>query len=112
VISFLFEILVPVVNQTQVEVEDKVDEENERRSNNVGATNERGMELLHLLRETEITGPVRDIGPVEENLETPTTDNLAEVSSDGSGTNQEGRGLVSKRGTPSSSGANGEGERE
>ena len=103
---------IPVVNQTQVEVEDKVDEEKERGSNNVGATNERGMELLHLLRETEITGPVRDIGPVEENLETPTTDNLAEVSSDGIGTNQEGRGLVSKRGTPSSSGANGEGERE
>jgi len=103
---------IPVVNQTQVEVEGKVDEENERRSNNVGATNERGMELLHLLRETESTGPVRDIGPVEENRETPNTDNLAEVSSDGSGTNQEGRVLVSKRRTPSSSGANGEGERE
>ena len=105
----LFEI--PAVNQTQVEVEEKVDEEKEKRNDNVVATNERGMELLYLLRETETIGPVRDVGPVLGTREKASTDNLAEVSSDGNGESREGRVSVFEIRVLSSSGANGEEER-
>ena len=70
-------------------------------------TNERDMELWHLLRETENVWPVRDVGPVLGNLEKASTDNLAEVRSDGSGENLKGCVLVIEIRASSSSGANG-----
>ena len=95
-----------------MDVDEKVDEETEERSINVVVTNERGMELLHLLRETETVGPVRDVGPVLGNLEKASTDNLAEVSSDGNRKSREIRVSVEEVKAPSSSVAKSERERE
>ena len=101
---------IPVVNQTQVDADEDVDEESEDRSINVVVTNERGMELLHLLRDTETIGPVRDVGPVSGKRGKASTDNLTEVGSEENGENQESRVSVSKVKALSSSGANGERE--
>ena len=68
------------------------------------------MELLHLLRETEIIWPVRDVGPVLGKREKANTDNLEKVSSDGNGESLEGRVLVIEIIASSSRGANGERE--
>jgi hypothetical protein len=42
---------IPVVNQTQIEVEEN--EDKEKKNNNVSATNESGMKLLHLVKENK-----------------------------------------------------------
>ena len=55
-----------VVNQTQVEEKETSDEETRKRNNIVGVMNERGMELMHVLKDTETVGPVRDVGPFWE----------------------------------------------
>ena len=101
---------IPVVNQTQFEVEEN--EYKEKRNNSVSATNESGMKLLHLVKGNKNEGPVRVTGFLDEFHQEASTDNLAGASSDGNGESPEGRVSVIERRVPSSSGANGEGERE
>ena len=42
-------------------IEEKGDEVEKEKNKNVGVTNERGIELLHLLRITESEGPVNSV---------------------------------------------------
>jgi hypothetical protein len=95
---------IPVVNQTQFEVEE--DEYKEKRNNSVSATNESGMKLLHLVKGNKNEGPVRVTGFLDEFHQEASTDNLAGASSDGNGESPEGRVSVIERRVPSSSGAN------
>ena len=105
----MFEI--PVVNQTQVEVTETLNEDARERNNIESVTNERGMESLHVFKDIETAGPVRDVGPVLGINEKASTDNLAQVSSDGNGENPEGRVSVIESRASSSRGANGEKEK-
>jgi len=53
---------IPVVNQTQIDVEEN--EDKDKRNTNASATNESGMKLLHLVKGNKNVGPVRDTGSV------------------------------------------------
>ncbi len=73
----MFEI--PAVNQTQVVIEEREKVTDRETNVNVIVTNERGMELLHLLNVTNGDGPVRDVGPALGILGVKQTEDLAET---------------------------------
>ncbi len=74
---------IPTVNQTQVAIEGREEVTIEEIKVNVVVTNERVMELLHLLKMAEGKGLARDVGPVLGILGAKTIEDLAEIKVEG-----------------------------